>query len=157
MLRRSLFVLGTFLLAPAPVVAQDPDPRAEVTALVTRLFDGMRESDSTKVRSTFHADARLGSALLRDGVPSYRPDGVNGFVRAVGTPKEAIWDEQIRHLRVEVDGPLATAWMEYRFYAGGRFSHCGVNAMQLVRGADGWQIASLIDTRRQPAECEPWP
>lgn len=157
MLRRSLFLLCTSLLAPAAAAAQTADPRAEVVAVVTRLFDGMRESDSTKVRSVFHAEARLGSALVREGVPSYRPDGVDGFVRAVGTPKEIIWDEQIRNLRVEVDGPLATAWMEYRFYAGERFSHCGVNAMQLVRGADGWQIASLIDTRRQPAECEPWP
>lgn len=157
MLRRSLLVIGTCLLAPAAVTAQTADPRAEVRAVVTRLFDGMRESDSTKVRSTFHTDARLGSALVRDGVPSYRPDGVEGFVRAVGTPKEIIWDERIRDLRVEVDGPLATAWMEYRFYAGERFSHCGVNAMQLVRGANGWQIASLIDTRRPPGECEPWP
>jgi hypothetical protein len=157
MLRRALLVLGTCLLAPTAVTAQAADPRTEVTAVITRLFDGMRESDSTKVRSTFHADARLGTALLRDGVPSYRPDGVDGFVRAVGTPKEIIWDERIRNLHVEVDGPLATAWMDYRFYAGERFSHCGVNAMQLVRVAAGWQIASLIDTRRQPPECEPWP
>ncbi|MFN2317537.1 MAG: nuclear transport factor 2 family protein [Gemmatimonadales bacterium] len=157
MLHRSLLLCCTCLLAPAAGSAQAADPRAEVTAVITRLIDGMRESDSTKVRSAFHAAARLGSALMRDGVPSYRPDGVDGFVRAVGTPKEIMWDERIRHLRLEVDGPLATAWMEYRFYAGERFSHCGVNAMQLVRGADGWQIASLIDTRRQPAECEPWP
>ncbi len=156
MLRCSLLVLGTCLLAPAALSAQSADPHAEVAAVVARLFDGMRQSDSTMVRSTFHAEARLGSALLREGVPNYRPDGVDGFVRAVGTPKEIVWDEQIRNLRVEVDGPLATAWMEYRFYAGERFSHCGVNAMQLVRGASGWQIASLIDTRRQPVECEPW-
>lgn len=157
MRRCSLLVLGTCLLAPAAATAQAADPRTEVAAVITRLFEGMRESDSTKVRSTFHADARLGSALLREGVPSYRPDGVDGFVRAVGTPKEIIWDEQIRNLRVEVDGPLATAWMDYRFYAGERFSHCGVNAMQLVRSPAGWQIASLIDTRRQPAECDAWP
>src|SRR5690606_15185796 len=106
MLRRTLLVLGTCLLAPAAVTAQAAEARAEVTAVIARLFDGMRESDSTKVRSTFHADARLGSALVRDGVPSYRPDGVDGFVRAVGTPKEIVWDEQIRNLRVEVDGPL---------------------------------------------------
>lgn len=157
MLRRALLLLCTLLPSPAALPAQAADSRAAVTAVITRLFDGMRESDSAKVRSAFHADARLGSALVRDGVPSYRPDGVEGFVRAVGTPKATIWDERIRNLRVEVDGPLATAWMDFRFYAGERFSHCGVNAMQLVRGADGWQIVSLIDTRRQPAECEPWP
>lgn len=149
MLRPMLTLLTLCLLLPAPVAAQAADARAEVEAVVTRLFDGMRESDSAKVRSTFHPDARMGSALVREGVPSYRPDGVDGFVRAVGTPKQVVWDERIARLRIEVDGPLATAWMDYSFYAGERFSHCGVNAMQLVRMATGWQIVSLVDTRRQ--------
>lgn len=135
--------------------AQPAAAHAEVEAVIARLFDGMRASDSAAVRSVFHPEARLGSALLRDGAGSYRPDGVDGFVRAVGAPKTAIWDEHIANLRIEVDGPLATAWMEYRFYAGERFSHCGVNAMQLVRTAAGWQIISLVDTRQQEG-CTPW-
>lgn len=146
---RALLLLFALLPLPAALPAQAADPGAEVTAVVTRLFDGMREGDSTKVRSVFHADARLGSALVRDGAVTYRPDGVDGFVRAVGAPKQAVWDERIANLRIEVDGPLATAWMDYAFYAGERFSHCGVNAMQLVRMAAGWQIISLVDTRRQ--------
>ncbi len=134
------------LLAAAPAAAQDP--AAEVRAAISRLFDGMRESDSAKVGAVFHPDARLGSAVLRNGTLSYRPDSPAGFLRAVGTPKEIVWDERIANLRIEIDGPLASAWMDYTFYAGTRLSHCGVNAMQLVRAATGWQIISLVDTRR---------
>lgn len=148
-------VLASPGLLPRSAEAQQAGAHAEVEATVGRLFDGMRAGDSAAVRSVFHPEARLGSALLRDGAGSYRPDGVDGFVRAVGAPKAAIWDERIANLRIEVDGPLATAWMDYRFYAGDRFSHCGVNAMQLVRMAAGWQIVSLVDTRQQEG-CAPW-
>lgn len=135
------------LAAAAPLAAQGAE--AEVRAAITRLFDGMREGDSAKVRSVFHPLARLGSATARDGVVSVRPDSPDGFIRAIGTPKEAIWDERIANLVIQVDGPLATAWMDYTFYLGTRRSHCGVNAVQLVRMAESWQIVSLIDTRRQ--------
>jgi hypothetical protein len=154
-----LLILLAVLASPAVpgriALAQQSGARAEVEAVVTRLFDGMRASDSAAVRSVFHPEARLGSALLRDGSGSYRPAEVDGFVRAVGAPKTAIWDERIANLRIEVNEPLATAWMDYRFYAGERFSHCGVNAMQLVRMPAGWQIVSLVDTRQQEG-CPPW-
>ncbi|MDP9145900.1 MAG: nuclear transport factor 2 family protein [Actinomycetota bacterium] len=137
------------LLLAGPVAAQAPNPRQEVEATIQRLFDAMRAGDSAGVRAVFHPAARLGSAVMRDGVVSIRPDDPAGFIRAVGGSREAVWDERIAGLRIEIDGPLASAWMEYAFYLGERRNHCGVNAMQLVRMATGWQIVSLIDTRRQ--------
>ena len=63
------------------------------------------------------------------------------------------YDERLGEVEVRADGDLATAWMPYRFYAGDQFSHCGVNAMQLVRDGEsgsgaGWRIVQIIDTRR---------
>ena len=49
---------------------------------------------------------------------------------------------------VHIDGPLATVWVDYWFFAGPRFSHCGVDAFQLVKGAGRWRIFSIVDTRR---------
>lgn len=145
---RSLLLL--LLLTPAaPLSAQDAAAVAEVRATVARLFDAMRAGDSATVRALFHPSGRIGSAVARQGVVSVRPDTPDGFIRAVGGPRQAVWDERIAELQVSVDGPLATAWMEYAFYLGDQRSHCGVNAMQLVRMAEGWQIVSLLDTRRQ--------
>lgn len=141
-----LLLLG---LAPGTMAAQAADPRQEVQATIQRLFDAMRAGDSATVRAVFHPEARLGSAVIRDGVVAVRPDSPEGFIRAVGGPRQAVWDERIAGLRIEIDGPLASAWMEYAFYLGERRNHCGVNAMQLVRMAAGWQIVSLVDTRRQ--------
>lgn len=149
---RLLLIASCFLptaQAAAQAAPRAADPVAEVRASVAALFDAMRAGDSAAVRRLFHPAARIGSAVERDGVVSARPDTPEGFIRAVGGPREAVWDERIADLRIEVDGPLATAWMEYAFYLGERRNHCGVNAMQLVRMAEGWQILSLIDTRRQ--------
>ncbi|MDZ4673519.1 MAG: nuclear transport factor 2 family protein [Gemmatimonadota bacterium] len=145
---RALFTL-MLLLPAAPLAAQTPDAVIEVRATVERLFNAMRAGDSASVRALFHPGGRIGSAVVRQSVVSVRPDPPDGFIRAVGGPRQDVWDERIADLQISVDGPLATAWMEYAFYLGDQRSHCGVNAMQLVRMAEGWQIVSLIDTRRQ--------
>jgi hypothetical protein len=73
---------------------------------------------------------------------------IEGFLNAVGQPKDEVWDEQISGLVIQIDGNLATAWMNYSFYRGETFSHCGVNTMNLIQTADGWKIFSVTDTRR---------
>jgi hypothetical protein len=40
----------------------------------------------------------------------------------------------------ELDGPLASVWAEYSFYAGEKFSHCGIDAFQLA------QVTTLVET-----------
>jgi type II secretory pathway component PulL len=67
----------------------------------------------------------------------------------VGTPHDQVWDERTRNEVVHQDGTLASVWMDYSFYAGDRFSHCGVDAFLLAREGDDWKIVSLADTRRR--------
>ena len=93
--------------------------------------------------------AFLATTVLRDRGPALKIDTLEAFIRAVGTPHEAVWDERLRSEEVRIDGPLASVWTEYSFYAGADFSHCGVNAFQLARTADGWRIIALTDTRRR--------
>jgi hypothetical protein len=141
-------------LLPATIVvparAQDAAPdRAAVLAVVQRLFDGMRAGDSAAVRAAFHPEALLATAAVRQGKPMVRIDTVDAFVRAVGTPRPEVWDERIRGTRVELDGPLASVWAEYSFYAGAKFSHCGIDAFQIARDGEAWRIVALMDTRRR--------
>ncbi|HEY0036281.1 MAG TPA: nuclear transport factor 2 family protein [Longimicrobium sp.] len=143
-------VLLAALAGASPAAAQTPAEQ-EVQQAVVRLFDGMRAGDSTVVRAAFHPQARLNSVGVRNGTVVLRNDSVGAFVRAVGTPHTEVWDERISNMQVRVDGELATAWMDYAFFAGERFSHCGVNAFQFVKVAEGWQILQITDTRR--AEC----
>lgn len=136
-------------MAAAQSADYSDNPSAAVRAVVIELFDAMRAGDSTRVRNVFHEDARLHSSFSRGGVPMV--DGGNsadGFVTAVGTPHDEVWDERVGEIHIRVDDGLATAWMDYRFFAGETFSHCGVNAIQLVLTERGWKMLNIVDTRR---------
>jgi hypothetical protein len=67
----------------------------------------------------------------------------------VGTPHDEVWDERVLSEKVEIDGPLASVWTEYAFYAGDEFSHCGIDAFQVAQTPEGWRIIALTDTRRR--------
>lgn len=143
------------LLAATPLAAQaqapSPDER-EVMAVVLRLFDGMRAGDSAMVRSTFDTAATMATAVIRpSGEAMYRfdADGVTGFANAVGTPHDKVWDEKLWDVKVLVDRNLATVWTKYAFFLGSDFSHCGVDTFTLAKGAQGWKIIFLADTRQR--------
>jgi hypothetical protein len=129
-----------------PTVAADSQA---VLAVVNRLFDAMRAGDSAAVRAVFHPQVQLATAGMRQGAPVFGIDSLETFVRAVGTPHPDVWDERLYDTIVHIDGPLAVVWTGYDFYAGTRFSHCGVDAFQLARTAEGWKIVALTDTRRR--------
>lgn len=145
---KNLFLL--FLLLPVFLLGQSDEELAAVKAPIQLLFDGMRAGDSSMVRRAFHPGAHLQTAFLnRDGQPQLGDEEVENFIRAIGTPHEKIYNEQIWSYDIRIDGLLASAWTEYTFFLGDQLSHCGVNAFQLFKGADGWKISHITDTRRR--------
>lgn len=136
-------------IPPLPPPATWGGAEREVLAAVQRLFDGMRARDGGVVAGAFHPEARLQSAVVDTaGVVSVRPTAIDGFASAVGAGGEP-WNEGIVQAEVRIDGPMAHIWVPYTFHAGERFSHCGVNSIQMVRTAEGWKILSLVDTRQR--------
>lgn len=154
-MRIHTLITAAFALACALPATAQTTPEQDVRAVVDRMFDGMRAGDSTAVRSVFHPQARLQSAILRGDTVAVVTEPVDGFIRAVGTPHEQVYDERISNVEIRVDGELATAWMNYAFYVGQTFSHCGVNAFQFVRAPRGWQVVQIIDTRRRQCGTAP--
>jgi hypothetical protein len=80
-------------------------------------------------------------------------DSVEDFIRAIGTPHEGTWYEEIWNLKINIDGDFAQVWCDYAFYVDNNFSHCGADAMQLVHQHGEWRIFHLADTRRK-STCE---
>lgn len=143
-------VLPLLLLTSLPLAAQSHDSGGRAAlATVHRLVEGMRKGASSMVRVVFHPQALLATTLTRQGAPTLQVDTLESFIRAVGTPHEEVWDERVRGERVEIDGPLAAVWTGYSFHAVGKFSHCGVDAIQLARSSEGWRIIALTFTQRR--------
>lgn len=137
------------LLVQERLFAQDTD-EAAVKAVIAQLFDGMREADSSKVRKAFAPGAMM-QTIRSNGqsgveVVGEKPDG---FIQSIGKQTKDVLDEQITYASFHSDGQLATVVTPYKFYLKGVFSHCGINAFQLVKFTDGWKIQYIIDTRRK--------
>jgi hypothetical protein len=156
-----LLLVGSFVAHP--VRAQSPNAlssdaqKAQVRATIDRLFDAMRQGDSTGVRAVFAEGATLqtvaGTENESGNSLEVRSTPVPGFAEAVGQPREEVWDERIWDVVIRIDGDLAAAWVPYAFYLGPALQHCGVNAMQLVRHPEGWKILHLTDTRTPAEAC----
>jgi hypothetical protein len=145
-MKRGLIVL---MLCTPFAGARAQDAKAEVMQVVRTLFDGMRKVDSAMVRPLFHPKARMITAMVRNGAPVVRvEESVDAFVQSVGRPRNEVWDERISNEKVEVDGPLASVWVDYSFFRGDTFSHCGVDHFLLVKDGGAWKILELADTRR---------
>ncbi len=121
----------------------------EVMEVIETMFDGMRQMDADKVSSIFADGASLNSTGSLDGASFVRTMAATDFAEAIrqGTSGPA-WDERIWNVDIEIQDNLATAWMDYAFYAGDQFSHCGSNTFQFVRNADDdWKVIAMADTR----------
>jgi hypothetical protein len=153
---RSQIGLIAALLVAAPVAAAQsstvPDEHAAVLAVVQRLWDGMKARDTALVRSVFDTAAILSRVVNRNGVASIQYTPLSGFIEALGRSTEE-WNETMYSPEVRIDGPLATVWTEYDFHLGTRFSHCGVDAFQLLKTSAGWKIIAIADTARREG-CE---
>jgi hypothetical protein len=148
---RTTFSLLFLAVSASPVLAQKAAPETQaVQQVVTTFFDGMRRGDSTMVRRTLAPGAVFHGIGEKPGQPTtLETESISGFLKAVGTPHPAVWDERVQFERVLIDANLASVWAPYEFYLGPKFSHCGYDSFQLVKLAEGWKIAHIIDTRRK--------
>jgi len=126
-----------------PVSAAD---RAEVIAAVQTLFDAMRTRDTVAIRAAFTPGAQLVSIRPVPGAPArHRTQTLAAFVTSIGSAPEEL-HERMWDPRVEIAGDIASLWAPYDFRRGASFSHCGHDAVHLVRTAEGWKIAGIAYT-----------
>ena len=149
---KAIRYLILFSVLAAPAAAQTPEQN--VVAQVRRLFDAMKQRDTTGMRATLDASARLvGTGTNQQGQPVARTIPIQNWLRGIagapGSPDERIYDPEVR-----IDQNLATVWTRYDFFVGENFSHCGYDAFQLVQTAGQWKIVQVADTqRRSPEQC----
>ena len=130
------------------LLAQNVDEDA-VKKTVSNLFLGMKRGDSTLAASAFATNSILQTIVSKDGKNTVRTEPVPELIKFIGAPHKQKYDERIVFTKILIDGPLASVWTDYKFYVDEKFSHCGVNSIQLVKSEKGWQIVYIIDTRRK--------
>ncbi len=126
------------------------EQKALIMKTVNNVFEAMRTNDSTLLKSCFVKGPNTFTVYRNeDGETTLVKDDFQRFIEAVGKPKKQVWNEPIWDEKVEIDGGLASVWVDYAFYVDDKFSHCGVDAFHLVKKDNSWKIFHLVDTRRK--------
>jgi hypothetical protein len=152
-MKKFLFILLLLVGGMFTVQGQSTE-EANVTETVNKLFKAMYTNDTTLFKSVFAEKVTMARVLKnKEGKPVLQQsEGIRGFVKAISKPNpNGALTEEMWNIKIEIDGDLAQFWCDYAFYVGNTFSHCGVDAFQLHKTADGWKIFHLADTYRK--EC----
>ena len=153
MFRRVIISLVPWVAGAAALPALAAEEPA-VLAVVQQVFDGMRASDSAKVRAQFATGARFAILDTRATPARINYDSIDGWLAALSRSANR-WDEQIYDVQARIDQGIAQVWAPYTFYLDKKVMHCGVNMFQLLKAPDGWRITQLSDSRRRDGCPDP--
>lgn len=154
---RSVLAAIAVALLPASVLAQGSDAkeREAILATVQKFFDSIATRDAAAARSVLVLDGRIVSAVDGEGPARVRSRTFQEFVDGLGTGNqkflERFWNPEVR-----IQGPIAVVWTPYDFWIDGKFSHCGIDAFDMVKTPEGWKISGGVYTVQREG-CAPGP
>jgi ketosteroid isomerase-like protein len=158
---RLLAAAAGVALIPALAAAQGttaPAGHDAIMAPITAFFAAAARQDTAAMSAAMHPDARM--TLLRPaqgGGSRVVVIAGRDFIAQLARPGQPPLDEPIRNPVIQVDGDLATVWVEYQVRVSGAVSHCGHDAFHMVRTGGAWRILNVSDTFRRE-NCGPiWP
>ncbi len=141
------------LLAACLVRAQPVDSEKQsVIQTVERTFQAMAARDAAALRATLSPGAQFHAVSPGGAVSAVAGEEfVTRIAGAKEAPLERMWNPIVL-----ISGRLAALWAQYDFHRGAQFSHCGVDAVHLVKTSEGWKITAITYTV-QKDNCPPSP
>jgi len=137
-------LLASILTSCAPArTATPPERTADETAVlmaVQQFFETMTANDEAGARAVLDPEGDFVSVRWdAGGNPVVRRSSNEDYLASLSTEPtsylERSWASQVL-----IHGPIAVVWTPYDFHVDGAFSHCGVDAFQLLRTEAGWII-----------------
>ena len=125
-----------------PLFAQTSDEK-EAIATVQKTFNAMAAHDAAMIRATMLPDARL-YAVRDQGAPTSTT--LDDFASQIASIKGDLLERFTSRPSVSIRGRMAQVWGEYEFLRDGKFNHCGVDSVSLLKTAEGWKIATIVYT-----------
>lgn len=144
-------------LIAAPLAATPPSDATDETAQVTAATEAFLEAIGNPDRTV------LAAHMIPEGVifVHNRMNPMAPRIDAVPVARhleqwlgrQGRFIEQMTITKVLVDGDMAQVWGPYRFLRNSELSHCGINALSLVKTESGWKVANASFTMEPPARC----
>lgn len=127
-----------------PAMSQNSPPsavpdREAVLAVVQAFFDTMAAKDVAGAQRLVIPEGTFLSTRMQDGKQVLRTSTNQSYLNDLPGRKQRV-RERIWNPEVRIHGLIATVWAPYDFWRDGTFSHCGVDAFDLIKTPEGWKI-----------------
>jgi hypothetical protein len=151
---KSILVLSILAVLAVSGFAQQSVKKDKELVLekVNQFFDALEKQDTILFKSIIHPRGETWAVKeevdsIRISVRSFE-DRLKKFINPAYVIQERALDVEIK-----IHKQVAMAWVPYELDISGTFSHCGVDIFTLVKGNDGWKIATLTFTM-EPDGCD---
>lgn len=146
-MRKGLFLLPLVCL-PFFIKAQSTDTTLMQKGpeyLVQAFFKALSAKDTAALRQLMLPEVEL-STVKKSG--ELEKISRQAFLDQLGEIRLPI-EERVSIKELQSTDLMAQAWLPYRFYLNGAYSHCGVNHLFMIRRGERWWIKQVIDTRKK--------
>jgi hypothetical protein len=137
-----------------PAVASPAADTVDIDHLIAAYHQAVLGHDGARLAALFVPDGSAWFSVLSDAslvqiraktpnTPKIRIGSAKAFAQLVSTTKAKL-DPQHSNLQVRSDGAVGTVSFDFRFMIDGREQNRGSESWQLVKGLDGWRIASIV-------------
>jgi hypothetical protein len=128
-----MWLITVLLLAASPEDQQ-------VIATVQKLFDAMAAHDSAAAAAVTIPEGRV--FAIRSTGEAGASQSLEQFAARLPTIKGQILERMCKP-EVRVEGRMATLWAPYDFHRDGQRTHCGIDAVDLIKTNAGWKISGI--------------
>ncbi len=126
-----------------------------VLAAVQQFFDTMAIKDVAGAEQVLVPEGLFFSVRTVGGEKVVRASNNQQYLADLATAEDD-WLERMWEPEVRIDGDIATVWTPYDFHINGDFSHCGVDAFNLMNIDGQWKITGGTYTVQRTG-CAPSP
>jgi hypothetical protein len=151
-----LVSISVVALGATQAAAPPSTDHAAVLFWLEGLFVSMTAVDVEGARQILQPQGRFHAMSIKDGKPDVRAfSNEEYFAQLQGELSKRKLRERIWNPDVRINGLIANVTAPYDFWIDGKFSHCGVDAFDLIKTEDGWKIAGGVYTVE--SQCAPSP
>jgi hypothetical protein len=129
--------------------------REAVMKTVQAFFDTMTAHDVEGARQILQPQGRFHAMTMKDGKPDVRAFSNEEYFADLQAGSKRKMQERIWNPEIRINGLIANVIAPYDFWIDGKFSHCGIDAFDLIKTEEGWKIAGGVYTVE--SKCAPSP
>ena len=151
LLLASLGAIAESTTSPSDQLSQDT---VDVEHVMAAYHEAVVTHDGARLASLFIPQGSTWLNVLSDeafahfraskpGVQKIKVGNYQDFAKLVSQSTKHM-DPQHQHVRIQSDGTIASVYFDYVFMIDGKPENRGNETWQLVKGENGWRIATII-------------